>query len=45
MYYQRISTAVSPIRAAQFLQVEHQLALFVDLSIASEMPVVGAPPQ
>jgi hypothetical protein len=44
-YHQQISAAVSPIRAAQFLQVEHQLALFVDISIASEMPVVGAPPK
>lgn len=42
-YYQQISAAVSPIRAAQFLQVENQMAIFVDLNIASEMPVVGAP--
>ena len=44
-YHQQISDAVSPIRAAQFLQVEHQLALFVDISIASEMPVIGSSPQ
>ena len=44
-YHQQVSDAVSPIRAAQFLQVEHQLALFVDISIASEMPVIGSPPQ
>ena len=43
-YHQQFSDAVSPIRAAQFLQVEHQLALFVDISIASEMPVVGSSP-
>ncbi len=43
-YHQKISAAVSPIRAAQFLQVENQMALFVDLSIASEMPVVGSAP-
>ena len=41
-YHQQIRDAVSPVRAAQFLQVEHQLALFVDISIASEMPVVGS---
>ena len=41
-YHQQISAAVSPIRAAQFLQVENQMAIFVDLNIASEMPVVGA---
>ncbi len=42
-YQKKISKAVSPMRAAQFLQVEHQMALFIDLSIASEMPVLGAP--
>lgn len=40
-YHKKISKAVSPIRAAQFLQVEHQMALFVDLNIASEMPVIA----
>lgn len=43
-YHKQISKAVSPTRAAQFLQAEHQLALFIDLSIASEMPVVGTKP-
>lgn len=43
-YYQQISKAVSPIRGAQFLQVEHQMALLIDLSIASEMPAVGTKP-
>ncbi len=38
-YHKKIAKAVSPKRAAQFLQVEHQIALFVDLSIASEMPL------
>ncbi len=42
-YQKKISTAVSPMRAAQFLQVENQMALFVDLSIAAEMPVIGTP--
>jgi hypothetical protein len=41
-YQQLISDAVSPIRAAQFLQVENQMAIFVDLNIASEMPEVGS---
>jgi hypothetical protein len=40
-YHKQISKAVSPIRAAQFLQVEHQMALFIDLNIAAEMPVLG----
>ena len=40
-YSKKISKAVSPIRAAQFLQVENQVALFVDMSIASEMPEIA----
>jgi len=40
-YQRRVSRSVSPMRAAQFLQVEHQIALFTDLAIASEMPVLG----
>lgn len=40
-YQKKIAKAVSPARAAQFLQVEHQIALFVDLNIASEMPVLS----
>jgi hypothetical protein len=40
-YHKQISKAVSPLRAAQFLQVEHQMALFIDLSIAAEMPALG----
>jgi hypothetical protein len=42
-YHQRISDAVSPIRAAQFLQVENQMTIFVDLNIASEMPMFSTP--
>ena len=44
-YHAQISEAVSPLRAAQFLQVEHQMALYVDVSIASEMPVMGSTPK
>ncbi len=40
-YHKKISQAVSPLRAAQFLQVENQMALFVDLQIASEMPQIA----
>jgi hypothetical protein len=39
-YQKKIAKAVSPARAVQFLQVEHQMALFVDLNVASEMPVL-----
>jgi hypothetical protein len=43
-YHRKLGRAVSPMRAAQFLQVEHQMALFVDLNLAAEMPAVGAKP-
>lgn len=39
-YRKRIAKALSPVRAAQFLQVEHQVALFIDLNIAAEMPAL-----
>jgi hypothetical protein len=39
-YYTQISQAVSPVRGAQFLQVENQMALFIDLAIASETPSI-----
>jgi hypothetical protein len=42
-YYKKISKALSPVRGAQFLQIENQVALFVDMSIASEMPAIGLP--
>lgn len=41
-YHGEISKAVSPTRAGQFLQVEHQIALLIDINIASEMPLVGS---
>lgn len=37
-YHKKISKAVSPMRAAQFLQIENQIAIFIDLAIASDMP-------
>ena len=43
-YHERISKALSPIRGAQFLQIENQMALFVDLNIAAEMPAIGSTP-
>ncbi len=44
-YHGKISAALSPYRAAQFLQLEGQMALLVDLSLASELPNIGAAPQ
>ena len=40
--YQKVRKALSPLTAARFLQVEHQLLLLVDLQIASLLPI--APP-
>jgi hypothetical protein len=39
-YHKKISEDVSPTRAAQFLQLEHQIALFIDIAIATEMPAI-----
>ena len=39
-YQARFEKELSAERAAQFLQVEHQMALLVDLNIAAEMPLV-----
>jgi hypothetical protein len=39
-YYKQISAAVSPVRAAQFVQVEHQISLLIDINIAGEMPLI-----
>jgi Spy/CpxP family protein refolding chaperone len=41
-YHGKIEKALTPIQAGQFLQIENQLALFVDVAIASEMPTVGS---
>ncbi len=44
-YHGKIQKALSPVQAGQFLQIENQIALFIDLAIASEMPAVGARPK
>jgi hypothetical protein len=41
-YHGKIEKALSAVQAAQFLQIENQIGLFIDVTIASEMPVVGA---
>jgi hypothetical protein len=43
-YHAKLSRELSPVRAAQFLQVEHQMALLVDLSLASDMPALAPNP-
>ena len=38
----KIEKALTSVQAGQFLQIENQLGLFVDVTIASEMPTVGS---
>jgi hypothetical protein len=40
-YHGKIEKALSSVQAGQFLQIENQIGLFIDVTIASEMPVVG----
>jgi hypothetical protein len=40
-YHGKIEKKLSPIHAGQFLQIENQIGLFIDVTIASEMPKVG----
>jgi hypothetical protein len=40
-YHRKIEKALSPIQAGQYLQIENQLGIFIDMTIASEMPLVG----
>ena len=42
-YHGKIERALSSVQAGQFLQIENQINIFIDLTIASEMPLVGAP--
>jgi len=43
-YHRKIEKALTSLQAGQFLQIENQLALFVDITIAGEMPLVGEKP-
>ena len=40
-YHRKIEKVLTPLQAGQFLQIENQLALFVDIAIAGEVPLVG----
>ena len=42
-YSGKISRAVSPVRGAQFLQIENEIATVLDLSVLSNAPLVGQP--
>ena len=37
-YQKKVARALSPARAMQFLQVEHQMALYLDVNIARDLP-------
>ena len=41
-YHAKFEKTLTPVQAGQFLQIENQLGLFVDVAIASEMPTVGS---
>jgi hypothetical protein len=41
-YHDQIAAEISPVRAAQFAQLEHRFDTVVDLLIASELPLVNA---
>jgi Spy/CpxP family protein refolding chaperone len=40
-YHEKIEKSLSPVQAAQFLQIENQMFIFIDMTIAAEMPLVG----
>ena len=40
-YHAKIEEALTPVQAGLFLQIENQIGLFIDVTIASEMPTVG----
>jgi hypothetical protein len=42
-YHGRIEKSLSPVQAGQFLQIENQIFIFIDMTIAAEMPLVGQP--
>jgi len=42
-YAGKIGRAVSPVRAAQFLQIENEIATVLDLNVLSNAPLVGQP--
>ena len=39
-YYDRFKAALRPVKAARYMQVEHQILLLLDLQIAASLPVI-----
>ena len=44
-YQKQIASDLSPLRAAQFAQIEHRVSTVIDLAIASELPLVSGRPR
>jgi hypothetical protein len=42
-YYKKFSAAITPIRAAKYMQIEDQIQNMIDLSIGSSLPLVKKP--
>jgi hypothetical protein len=42
-YHQLIAKELSPLRAAQFTQIEHRVGVVIDLVVASEIPLLEEP--
>jgi hypothetical protein len=39
-YHRKVKDVLNPVQAAQFLQIEHQIAILIDVAIAQGMPRV-----
>jgi hypothetical protein len=44
-YHKRIAAELSPVRAAQFTQIEHRVGTVVDLLVASNLPLIRSAPR
>jgi len=42
-YYKKFATAITPIRAAKYMQIEDQIQNMIDLSIGASLPFVKNP--
>lgn len=42
-YYNKFTKVLTPVRAAKYMQIEDQIQLLIDLSVASELPLVKKP--
>lgn len=39
-YYKKVAKAISAGRAARFIQIEHQMAILIDIQVAGEVPLI-----